>query len=149
MFKYAKRCSSEVNENIFERIVDSAADAWRARALASPIRLSSNSESARLLRLCAGMFRPKNFPVDPERFLKERFSFGVLAHVLVQLAQVIEAGRGDVMFRAQDLLVDPERFLVERLCSGVLAHVILQHGQVVEAGRRVNSFWPKNLLPNP
>jgi hypothetical protein len=54
-----------------------------------------------------------------------------------------------VMFRAQDLLVDPERFLVERLCSGVLAHVILQHGQVVEAGRRVNSFWPKNLLPNP
>src|SRR5580692_8728583 len=53
MSKYAKRCSSEVNENIFERIANCAADAWRARAVASSIRPRSNSSAARLLRLVA------------------------------------------------------------------------------------------------
>ena len=48
------------------------------------------------------MFRPKNLLPDPERFLKERFGFGVLAHVLVQLGQVIEAIRRVGMFRPKD-----------------------------------------------
>ena len=52
---------------------------------------------------CSG---PQNLPPDPERFLKERFGFGVLAHCLVQRGQVIEAGRRVGMFRAQDLLPD-------------------------------------------
>jgi hypothetical protein len=37
------------------------------------------------------MLWPKNLLPDPERFLKERFGFSVLAHILVQLRQVIEA----------------------------------------------------------
>ena len=57
------------------------------------------------------MFWPKNLLPDPKRFLVERFGFGVLAHILVQQGQVIEAGRRVGMFSAQDLLPDPERFL--------------------------------------
>ena len=50
MSKYAKRCCSEVNENIPERIFIFAADACRARAVASSFRPRSNSNSARLSR---------------------------------------------------------------------------------------------------
>ena len=57
------------------------------------------------------MFWPKNLLPDPERFLKERFGFGVLAHILVQHAQVIEARRRVGMFWPKNLLPDPERFL--------------------------------------
>ena len=91
------------------------------------------------------MFWPKNLLPDPERFLVERFGFGVLAHILVQLGQVIEAGRRVGMFWPKNLLPDPERFLVERFGFGVLAHSLVQRGQVIEAGRRVGMFWPKTF----
>ena len=94
------------------------------------------------------MFWPKNLLPDPERFLKERFGFGVLAHVLVQQGQVIEALRRVGMFWPKNLLPDPERFLKERFGFGVLAHRAVQAAQVIEAGRRVGMFWPKNLLPD-
>ena len=82
--------------------------------------------SARLLRLArrVRMFWPKNLLPDPERFLKERFGFGVLAHSLVQLGQVIEARRRVGMFWPKNLLPDPERFLKERFGFGVLAHIL-------------------------
>ena len=50
------------------------------------------------------MFWPKNLLPDPERFLVERFGFGVLAHSLVQHGQVIEAGRRVGMFWPKNLL---------------------------------------------
>src|ERR1700722_950876 len=64
---------------IFERIVNSAAAAWRAKALASSIRSRSNSNSARFSRLVAvwGWFWSKNLLGDLERFLIEWFGFGV------------------------------------------------------------------------
>ena len=79
------------------------------------------------------MFWPKDLLPDPERFLKERFGFGVLAHSLVQRGQVIEAERRVGMFWPKNLLPDPERFLVERFGFGVLAHSLVQRGQVIEA----------------
>ena len=77
---------------------------------------------------------------DPERFLVERFGFGVLAHSLVQRGQVIEAQRRVGMFWPKNLLPDPERFLKERFGFGILAHRLVQHGQVIEAVRRVGMF---------
>ena len=91
------------------------------------------------------MFWPKDLLPDPERFLIERFGFGVLAHFLVQHGQVIEAHRRVGMFWPKNLLPDPERFLEERFGFGVLAHSLVQHGQVIEAGRRVGMFWPKTF----
>src|SRR5271165_1703779 len=44
------------------------------------------------------MFRAQDLLPDPERFLVERFGFGVLAHILVQVGQVIEAVRRVGMF---------------------------------------------------
>ena len=72
------------------------------------------------------MIWSKNLLADPERFLVERFGFGVLAHGVVQRGQVIEAIRHVGMFRPKDFLPDPERFLVERFGFGVLAHVLVQ-----------------------
>ena len=45
-----------------------------------------------------GMFRAQDLLPDPERFLVERFGFTVLAHILVQGGQVIEALRRVGMF---------------------------------------------------
>src|SRR5271165_2055537 len=67
------------------------------------------------------MFWPKNLLVDLERFLVERFGFGVLAHIVVQLAKVIEAVGRVGMFWPKNLLSDPQRFL-ERFGFGVLAY---------------------------
>ena len=78
------------------------------------------------------MFWPKNLLPDPERFLKERFGFGVLAHIQVQPGQVIEAGRRVGMFRAQDLLPDPERFLVQRLGFGVVPDLFEKEPEVIQ-----------------
>ena len=66
------------------------------------------------------MFWPKDLLLDPERFLLERFGFGVLAHVRYKWPRLsrLVAVR-DV--RAQDLLPDPERFLKKRLGFGVFA----------------------------
>jgi hypothetical protein len=61
-----------------------------------------------------GMFWSENLLADPKRFLKERFGFGILAHIIVQRAQVVKAGRRVGMFWPK-LLRNPERFLVERL----------------------------------
>ena len=72
------------------------------------------------------MFRAQDLLLDPERFLKERFGFGVLAHFIVQPCQATEAGRSVWMFRAQYLLPDPERFLQKRFGFGVVAHIIVQ-----------------------
>ena len=94
------------------------------------------------------MVRAKNLLPDPKRFLKERFGFGVLAHSLVKLGQVLEADRGVEMFWPKDLLQDPERFLKERLGSGVLAHPLVQLGQVIEALRRIEMFRAQDLLPD-
>ena len=52
---------------------------------------------------CSG---PRTFCRISQRFLKERFGFGVLAHRLIQLGQVIEALRRVGMFPAKDLLAD-------------------------------------------
>ena len=79
------------------------------------------------------MFWPKNLLPDPERFLKQGFGFGVLAHYPVQHHQVVEACRRVRMFRPKNLLSDPERFLVERFGFGVLAHGVVQHRQIIEA----------------
>jgi hypothetical protein len=76
------------------------------------------------------MFWPKDLLADPERFLAERLGFGVLAHILVQHGQAIEAAGRVEMFWSKNLLPDPERFLVERLGFGVLAHILVQHGQM-------------------
>ena len=73
----------------------------------------------------------QNLLQDLERFLKERFGFGVLAHILVEHGQVIEALGGVGMFRPKNLLPDPERFLVERFGFGVLAHILVHQGQVI------------------
>src|SRR5258708_7179922 len=60
-----------------------------------------------------GMPRGKDLLPDLKRFLEKRFSFGVLAHTLVQRGQVIEAGRRVGMFWPNDLLPDLERRLVQ------------------------------------
>ena len=44
------------------------------------------------------MFWPKNLLPDPDRFLVERFGFGVRVHILVEHSQVVEAGRRVRMF---------------------------------------------------
>jgi hypothetical protein len=85
-------------------------------------------------------FWPKDLLADPERFLKQRFGFGVLAHCLVQCGQVIEAKRRLGMFWRKNLPPDPERFLVERFGFGVLARRPIQQGQVIEALRCVGMF---------
>jgi hypothetical protein len=72
----------------------------------------------------------------------------VLAHGLVQLAQVIEGNRRVGMFWP-DFLLDSETFLVERFGFGVLAHCLVQRGHAKEALRRVGMFRTKDLLPDP
>ena len=57
------------------------------------------------------MFWPQNLLPDPERFLKERFGFGVIVRIQVQHGQVIEALRRVWMSWPQNLLPDPQRFL--------------------------------------
>ena len=96
-----------------------------------------------------GMFWPKNLLPDLERFLIERFGFGVLAHSLVQPARLLRLVAVSGCSEPKNLLPDPERFLKERFGFGVLAHRLVQHGQVIEARGRVGMFWPKNLLPDP
>ena len=91
------------------------------------------------------MFRPKNLLPDPERFLKERFGFGVLAHRLVQRGQVIEADRRVGMFFTKNLLQDLERFLKERFGFGVLAHRLVQQGQVIQTLGRIGMFCAQEL----
>ena len=76
----------------------------------SPIAQYSAARLLRLLRR-VGMFWPEDLLPDPERFLEERFGFGVLAHCPVQLGQIIEARRRVGMFWPKNLLPDPERFL--------------------------------------
>ena len=80
---------------------------------------------ARLLRLVAvfGMFWPKDLLQNSERFLKEQFGFGVLAHNPIQRGQVIEALRRVAMLGADVLLPDPKRFLIERFGLGVFARI--------------------------
>src|SRR5271165_3509410 len=95
------------------------------------------------------MFWPQNLLADPERFLKERFGFGVIARMIVQHGQVIEALGAVWVFWPQNLLADPERFLKEQFGFGVLVRIQVQHGQVIEALRRVWMFWPQNLLADP
>ena len=80
-----------------------------------------------------GMFWPKNLLPDPERFLVERFGFGVLAHLQYSTARLLRLSRRVGMFWPKDLLPDPERFLVERFGFGVLAHRLVQPRQVIEA----------------
>ena len=57
------------------------------------------------------MFWAQDLLPDPERFLKERFGFGVLAHLLVQHGQVMRLVRRVGMFWPKNLLPDPKRFL--------------------------------------
>jgi hypothetical protein len=79
------------------------------------------------------MFWPKNLLPDLERFLVERFGFGVLAFSAVQLTQVIEA-RGSVgMLRARKLFPNRQRPLVKGFSFRVLALVDVKHSQVVKA----------------
>ena len=72
------------------------------------------------------MFWPENLLEDSERFLEERFCFGVLTYHLVQHAQVIKADRRIRMFWPKNLLPNPEYFLKERFGFGVLAHDVVQ-----------------------
>jgi hypothetical protein len=83
---------------------------------------------------------------DSERLLKERFGFGVLAHILVKLGQVIEANKRIGIFRAQDLLVDPERFLKERFGFDILPRILVQDAQVIEDFYCAGMFSTLNLL---
>jgi len=46
------------------------------------------------------MFRAKNLLPDPKRFLKKWFSLGIFTDLLVQLGQIVEAGRRVGMFGA-------------------------------------------------
>ena len=78
------------------------------------------------------MFRPKNFLPDPERFLVEWLGFGVLAQILVQRGQVIEAKRCVGIFRPKNLLPDPERFLVEWLGFGVVPDLLENEPEVIQ-----------------
>ncbi len=95
------------------------------------------------------MFWPKHLPADSERFLVERFGFGVLPHCPVQHSQAIDAVRRIEVFRSKNVLPDPKRFLVEWLGFGVLAQILVQRGQVIEAERCVGIFRSKHLLPDP
>src|SRR5271166_4493835 len=111
MSKYAKRCCSEVNENIFERTVNFAADAWRARAVASSIRPRSNSSVASrpMAEAVSGCSAPRSFCRVRSAFWQSDFGSGVLAHALVQQGQVIGGSRCIGMFSAKELLLDLER----------------------------------------
>ena len=125
MARYAKRCCSEVNENIFERIVNSAADAWRARAVASSIRPRSNSKQARFFEASrrVGMFRPKDLLVDlRSRFLKSGSALAYSPIASYSTARLLRLVRRVGMFRPKNLLPDLGALLVERFGFGVLAH---------------------------
>ena len=56
------------------------------------------------------MFRVQDLLPDSERFFKERFGFGVLAHNPVQHGQIVEAGHRVAMFWPKNLLPDLECF---------------------------------------
>ena len=93
---------------------------------------------------CSG---PRTFCRDPERFLKERFGFGVLAHGAgtarprsLRLAAVSGCSGPRTFW------LDPERFLKERLGFGVLAHYLVQQGQVIQARGGVRLLWAVNPL---
>src|SRR5271166_3650371 len=96
---------------------------------------------ARQLRVAFSPADPVPFGLlplpDSERFLVERFGFGVLAHRLVQQGQVVEASRRFDTFWPKDFLSDSERFPVERLGFGVLAHCPIELGQVIEGESRL------------
>ena len=73
---------------------------------------------------------------DLEAALVERLGLGILAHGLVEVGQVVEAG-GDVGVVGPELVfADLQAALVEGLGLGVLAHGPVEQGQVVEAGGR-------------
>jgi len=108
---------------------------------------------ARQLRVAFSPADPVPFGLlplpDSERFLVERFGFGVLAHRLVQQGQVVEASRRFDTFWPKDFLSDSERFPVERFGFSVLAHCPVELGQAIEALRCVGMFVSENLLADP
>src|SRR5271166_1153865 len=95
------------------------------------------------------MFWSKNLSPDLEHFLLDWFGFGVLVHILVEFAQVIEGVRRIGMFLPANLPQDAKRILVERLGFGVLVHGDVQLAQTIEALRRVRMFRSEHLLPDP
>ena len=93
------------------------------------------------------MFWPKNLLPDPERFLVERFGFGVLAHVMVQHGQVIEA-----VAPCRDVLAQAPfagSGALRRKSGSALAYspiALVQLGQVIEAVCGVGMIWPKRFF---
>ena len=64
----------------------------------------------------------------------KRLGLGVLALVVVQLRQAVEAGSHLGMLRPPDFLIDRQGAPVEWLGVGVIALCVVELGQVVEAG---------------
>ena len=79
------------------------------------------------------MFRSERFFADFECALIERFRFGIVAHVVIKIRQIVEALCGIGMIWAQCFLPNLERALIERLGLGVVAYGVIKRRQIVEA----------------
>ena len=73
---------------------------------------------------CSG---PSAFSLIASARSQERFGFGVVAHCLVKLRQVVEAGSGVGMLRAERFLPNRQGALQERFGFGVVTHRIVKH----------------------
>ncbi len=71
--------------------------------------------------------------IDRQRALEKRLNLGVLALLVVQPGEVVEAGGDGGMPGAEGLLLDCQRALVEWLGVGVAPLGAVQLGEVVEA----------------
>ena len=70
---------------------------------------------------------------DAQRLFVERLGLGVLALIVVERRQVVEAGGHTRMLRPQGRLLNRQRPFVEGLGLGVLALATVELSQVVEA----------------
>ena len=89
------------------------------------------------------MLRPQRLLKNRQRPPEERLGLGVLALLVVELRQVVEARGYLGVLRPQRLLKNRQRALVERLGLGVLALLVVEQRQVVEAGGQARILLSK------
>jgi hypothetical protein len=84
--------------------------------------------------------------VNRQRPLVERLRLRILALILVEQGQVVQAGRRVGMIWPHLLLADGQRPLRERLRLCILALIPVELRQVVQAGRCIGMIGTQRLL---
>ena len=73
------------------------------------------------------MFWTEHLLPDLECLLKQRLGLGVIAHIDMEIREVIEKLGSLSVFWTEDLLKDLECLFIERFGLGVLAHLLIEN----------------------